>query len=283
MSPSLTRRIGLSFAAGTLLFLVFLASPTRAQSVSNQAWEILHTGTTDKNTDHRATAVRTLGVISRNAHAAKIAENALDDPEVAVRSAAAAALGQMHATGAAPALKKALNDKDVRVVLAAAHALALINDPACYEVYYEILTGERKGNTKFMEQQEEMLHNPKEMAAMGFNEGIGFLPFAGDGWGALQTIMKDKKDDIAAKAAIISALATDPDPHTAKALVSSSQDKNWMIRVAALEAISKRGDASLVPQVQGLLDDPKYEVQYTAAAVVVHLTKSEGPKPAKSK
>ena len=118
---------------------------------------------------------------------------------------------------------------------------------------------------------------------MGFNEGIGFLPFAGDGWGALQTILKDRRDDVAAKAAIISALANDPDARTAKALVNSSQDKNWVIRVAALEAISKRGDASLVPQVQGLLDDPKYEVQYTAAAVIVHLNKSQGPEPAKTK
>jgi HEAT repeat protein len=278
MNPSLFPRIRFTQLAGGVLLLFMFATSSRAQTVTAKAWSLLEAGAAEKNTEQRETAVRTLGVISKNPRATGLAKNALNDANPQVRAAAAAALGQMHATNAAPELKKALDDKEVRVVLAAAHALSLLNDPACYEIYYEILTGERKGNTKFMEQQKEMLHDPKQVASLGFNEGIGFLPFAGDGWGALQMIMKDRRDDAAAKAAIIFALANDPEAHTGDALVASSQDKNWVIRVAALEAISKRGDAALLPKIEGLLDDPKYEVRYTAAAVVVHL----GPKPAAS-
>jgi hypothetical protein len=36
---------------------------------------------------------------------------------------------------------------------------------------------------------------------VGFNEGIGYMPFAGIAWEAWQTIMKDKKDGAAARAA----------------------------------------------------------------------------------
>jgi len=45
---------------------------------------------------------------------------------------------------AIPGLKKALSDRNPAVVLAVAHALQVLNDPAGYEVYYEVLTGERK-------------------------------------------------------------------------------------------------------------------------------------------
>ncbi len=107
---------------------------------------------------------------------------------------------------------------------------------------------------------------------MGFNEGIGYAPFASMGWEAVQTIMKDRKNGAAAKAALISALATDPDARTSKLLVGASQSENWVLRVAALEAISKRGDPSLLPNIKQGLANPKRQVRYTAAATVIHLT-----------
>lgn len=106
---------------------------------------------------------------------------------------------------------------------------------------------------------------------MGFNEGIGFVPFAGTGWEAVSTIMKDKKSGLAAKAVLISALATDPDPRTNQLLVKVSQDQHWVLRVAALQAITKRGDIALLSKVEIRLADAKYQVEFTAAATIIHL------------
>lgn len=50
----------------------------------------------------------------------------------------------MASKAAIPGLRKALSDGKPAVALAAAHALQLLSDPAGYEVYYEVLTGERK-------------------------------------------------------------------------------------------------------------------------------------------
>ena len=220
----------------------------------------------------RLAAVRVLGLIPDDPNAVELAEKALNDPNALVRAAAATALGQMHASGADAALKQALKDKQLRVVMAAAHSLRLLNNPACYDAYYAIFTGERKNDTSMIAQEMSVLHDPKQLAEMGFNEGIGYAPFAGMGWEAVQTIMKDRKNGAAAKAALISALATDPDARTRKLLVGASQSENWVLRVAALEAISKRGDPSLLPKIKQGLADPKHQVRYTAAATVIHLT-----------
>jgi HEAT repeat protein len=106
---------------------------------------------------------------------------------------------------------------------------------------------------------------------MGFNEGIGYVPFGGIPWEALQTIMKDRKSGTAAKAALISALATDPEARTSRLLLKTSQNKNWVLRVAALQAISKRGDTTLVQGIEPILSDPRREVRFAAAATVIHL------------
>jgi HEAT repeat protein len=155
--------------------------------------------------------------------------------------------------------------------MAAAHALRLLDDPACYDAYYDIITGERKNDSGMIAQEMKVLHDPKQVAEMGFNEGIGYVPFAGIPWEALQTIMKDRKDGAAAKAALIAALATDPESRTNKVLVTTIQNRNWVLRVAALKAIAKRGDPSLLPSIRQKLQDTRREVRYTAAAALIHL------------
>jgi len=62
-------------------------------------------------------------------HAAELTEKALKDPGSLVQVAAATSLAQMHASGADATLKEAVNDRNLSVVMAAAHALHLLNDP----------------------------------------------------------------------------------------------------------------------------------------------------------
>lgn len=262
----------LSMLGWALALLIMVAPPCGAQVATAKAWPILDTGFRQKSSRVRLAAVRVLALIPDDAHAVELAEQALKDPSAPVRAAAATALGQMHASGADASLKLALNDRDLSVVMASAHALRLLNDPACYDAYYEILTGERKNESGMIAQEMKVLHDPKQVAEMGFNEGIGYIPFAGIPWEALQTIMKDRKDGAAAKAGLIAAVATDPDPRTNKLLITTSQNPNWVLRVAALEAIAKRGDTSLLPSISKELQDARREVKYTAAAVAIRLT-----------
>ena len=253
------------------VLLSFFTVPSRAQVAPSRGWTLLEAGLGEKSGGQRSAAVRVLGLIPDDPHASELAEKALLDRNPSVRAAAATALGQMHASGADASLKQALNDKNLAVVMAAAHALRLLNDPACYDAYYEIYTGERRNDSGMIAQEMKVLHDPKQLAQMGFNEGIGYIPFAGIPWEAWQTIMKDRKSGAAAKAALLSALATDPDARTNKVLLATSQNRNWVLRVAALEGITKRGDTTLLPGIEPRLSDSKREVRLAAAAAVIHL------------
>jgi HEAT repeat protein len=242
-----------------------------AQTAADPAWSVLEASLTQKSAACRVAAVRVLGHIPNDPHAIELAEKALKDKSSFVRAAAATSLGQMHASSADSSLKAALDDKNFSVVMAAAHALLLLNDRVSYDVYYEVYIGERKNNTGMIAQQMQILHDPKQLAQMAFNEGIGYVPFSGIPWGAYQTIMKDRKNSVAAKVALLSALATDPEARTGKLLLTVSQKKNWVLRVAALEAIAKRGDPALLQGIEPRLSDPKREVRFAAAATVIRL------------
>jgi hypothetical protein len=127
-----------------------------------------------------------LGLIPNDVKALKLAEKALGDDKPEVRSAAAAALGDMKSRTSIPKLRKALDDRDPSVALTAAHSLELMHDDSAYEVYYEVLTGQRKAGKGLIASETSVLKDPKKMAQLGFEEGIGFIPFAGIGWEAIK-------------------------------------------------------------------------------------------------
>jgi HEAT repeat protein len=273
LKKKLSRR---TFRRSTLIIVIKLlinafTVQACAQTAADPARSLLEAGLTQKSAARRVAAVRVLGFIPNDPHAVELAEKALQDKNSVVRAAAATALELMHASAADPELKQALNDKNLAVVMAAAHALSLLNGPACYDVYYAVYTGARKNDQGMIAQERKILHDPKQMVETGVDEGIGFLPYAGDGWEAYQTIMKDKKDGAAAKAALVTALAKDPEPRTGKLLLTVSRNRNWVLRVAALQAIATRGDPILLSGIEPRLSDSKREVRYAAAAAVIRL------------
>jgi hypothetical protein len=249
------------------------ATPESRQTPKEKAWQILDTACTGDKTGDRATAIRVLGLLPNDGKARQLAEEALGDDKSEVRSAAAAALGDMRARVSIPKLREALDDKDPSVALAAAHSLELMHDVSAYGVYYEVLTGERKTGKGLIASQASILKDTKKMAQLGFEEGIGFIPFAGIGWGAFKMITKDDSSPVRAAAAKV--LAKDPDPDTTKALADAAGDKSWLVRVAALEALAKRGDPSVLDTAESCMSDEKDAVKYTAAAAVLRLTSIE--------
>jgi len=127
-----------------LLVLISGAGVVSAQTPEQRAWDMLRSGVSQKNTEKRVQAVRALRLLPGSPEATEMAENALRDRKPRVRAAAATALGLMGAKEAIPPLKQATCDKKPAVVLAAAHSLELLKDPAGDQVYYELLTRERK-------------------------------------------------------------------------------------------------------------------------------------------
>jgi HEAT repeat protein len=264
--------------AASLLFAVFLAASSTSLSFAitgqQKAWAMFESAAKSKNASQRAIGIRALGLLHDNARARKLAEDALGDDNPPVRAAAATALGQMHATESIAKLQKLLTDARISVVMAAAHSLRdLKDDASAYSIYYDVLTGERKGDG-LITQQMDTLHNPKELAMIGLEQGIGYVPFAGIGWDAWR--YTHKKDPHPVRAVAATLLAHDPDPKTGIALVKSAlNDKDWIVRAAALEAIAQRGDPSLEEKIEISLYDVNSHVRYTAAATVIRLTALE--------
>lgn len=254
---------------------------TDIDSPRHQAWDMLTTAALSNKTSQRTDGVRALGLLHDDERAREFAEAALQDPKPEVRTAAATALGQMHSFKSIPKLEQSLSDKKIPVVMAAAQSLRQLKDnKAAYEVYYELLVRERKTNDGLIAQQVQTLKDPKELAKIGFSEGIGYIPFAGIGWDAYRTL--HKKDPNPVRAVAAKYLANDPDPATARALVKATRDKDWIVRAAALEAIAQRGDASLLPSIEARFTDRNEKVRYMAAAAVIRLSAAEESRAAKS-
>lgn len=251
------------------------------ESPRHRAWDILLTASLSDRASERTGGIRALGLLRNNSQARQIAESALADRHPDVRCAAATALGQMHAKESIPKLEEALADKKIPVVMAAAQSLReLKSEKSAYGIYYDLLTGERKANDGIIAKQLETLKDPKQLAQIGVSEGIGFVPFAGIGWDAWRTM--HKKDAIPVRAVAASLLANDPDPASAKALVQATDDKDWMVRAAAVEAIAKRGDASLLSHVEAKFSDKNEKVRYCAAAAVIRLSAAGQSKTARN-
>jgi HEAT repeat protein len=198
-------------------------------------------------------------------------EQVLTDPDPKVRAAAARALGPMEAESSQPRLKALLNDKEPFVVLAAAHSLFLLGDRGeVYDIDYEVLNGERKSADGFVASQISELRDPKAVAAMGLETGIGFMPFGGE---AYEVYKRVRKDDVTpVRVAAAKELAADRDPKIDLALSKACSDKKWPVRAAAVYAIAKRDNPALLSAVMPVMDDKNATVRYEAAAAVLRLT-----------
>ena len=119
------------------------------------------------------------------------------------------------------------------------------------------------------------------MAQFGFEQGIGYIPFAGIGYGAFKAFSKDDVSPVRAAAAKM--LINDPDPKTSAALVEASSDKSWIVRAAALDSLARRGDAGVIPSIQSKLQDEKDVVRYTAAGAIIRLSETKPHTPTAKK
>ena len=237
-----------------------------------KAWDILQTGSQEKSVERRADAIHALGLLPHDNRAREMAESALDDSKPEVRAAAATALGDMLSRASIQKLSETLSDPDPAVVLAAAHSLLTLHDHAAYDVYYAVLTGQRKASEGVVASGRRLLQDPKKLAEFGVQTGLGFVPLGGLGISAVKMLTKDDSSNVRAAAARI--LAKDPDPQSRDAIVAALSDRSSVVRRAALEAIAARGDPNLRAEVEPSMDDARDPVQYTAAAAFIRLSEA---------
>lgn len=236
-----------------------------------QAWTVLNQGLTNTNLEKRTHAVANLGLLPDDSQGLDAALTALQDQKPEVRAAAAQALGEMGAKSAKPQLTKATQDPDPSVIFAAAHALITLGDNSGYDVFYAVLTGKQKTGESLVDQQKKVFNDPRKLAGLGFQAGLGFIPFGGVGLGAYKLLTRDDISPVLAAAALT--LAKDPDPKSGEALANASiEQKKWPVRSAAYEAMAKRSDPALLKDAEAGLQDQEPEVQYAAAAAVIRLS-----------
>jgi FOG: HEAT repeat len=260
---------------------------TIAQIPQENAWTILNGGLNNKSWEKRVKAVSVLGELTGDKKAEAAAINALKDDKEDVRRSAAQSLGEIGAKSAIPQLMEVTRDKEPSVILAAARALITLGDQRGYNAFYAVLTGETKTGTSLTDQQKKILKDPKKMAGLGLQMGVGFIPFGGLAMGGYKLLNKDDTSPVLAAAALV--LAKDPDPKTGQALAgAATQQGKWLVRAAAYDAIARRGDPSLLPTTEEGLQDKQDEVQYSAAGAVIRLsdirdTAATSPKTAPAK
>jgi len=237
---------------------------------TEHAWAVLDTGLTHKAADHRVEAVKALSLITGERGAIKAATHALSDDNADVRAAAATTLGQLRAVTTIPDLKEALSDKEISVVLAASQSLYQMKDISAYGTYYAILMGDKKASDGMIQSQLDRLKDPKKVAMMGFEQGVGFVPYGGIG---MQAYRFAKSDHSQVRAAAARYLALDPDPMSRDALVQIAlTDDSTAVRQAALDALAQRGDSICIQRLERNLSDSKFAVRYRTAATIIHLS-----------
>jgi HEAT repeat protein len=262
-------------SALAVVFLLLTASQSRsAETPRDRAWAILQSNWNENGTEKRVQAVRVLALLPGDLRAVELVKKAASDETAEVRAAAATVLGQLHGKSSVELLHKLLSDKEPSVALAAASALIPSKDPLAYEAYYEFLTGYRKTSNGMVAEQMKTLRDPKKMAEIGVEQGIGFIPYAGIGLSAFKALREDDVSPVRAAAAIM--LANDPDPVSGQALITAITDKSWVVKVAALEAIAKRGDPKLLDGIVPALMDDNTSVRCTAAAAIIRLSTIAG-------
>lgn len=260
------------------ILVLATAHPSQAQKPGAKAaaWQVMERGLQSKNPIIRSKAVRLLGSIPSDPKPLALAEAAIDDRDSIVRTAAANAIGHIGTKESIPHLKAMLDDRSLKVVLAAAQALIQLKNPEpAYQVYYTVLMGERKNHDGVIRSQiqEEMLvlHDPRQLAQMGFEEGIGFVPYGGIGYEAIKRLTKNDASPVRAAAATM--LINDKsDPRVSQALIDAAFDKSWIVRAAALDALGRRDDPSVLKPISAELTDVNAVVRFTAAAAVIRLS-----------
>ena len=229
-----------------------------------------------KHTQTRLQALTALGLL-RSPRSAKLIADAMTDPGLDVRTAAALAAGLSRDRTLEPNLRSLLNDKEPQVAFTAAMTLSKMGDHTGDDILVAVVDGERSAGPTMMHGTEHRidndLHNPAMLARLGAMQGASMLlgPF-GVGITAFEFIHQSG-GDLARVSAIVQ-MAKDRTEPVHKKLLAALADKNPAVRAAAAAALADYHDSATSMAIYPLLADKKYPVRLIAAAAYLRTTGS---------
>jgi hypothetical protein len=264
---------------------VSLSLTATAGQRTDQAWKILTDAATDvKRTQTRLQALTALGLL-RSPRSAKLIADAMTDPGLDVRSAAALAAGLSRDQTLEPNLHSLLDDKEPQVAFTAAMTLSKMGDHTGDDILVAVVDGERSAGPTMVHGTEHRidndLHNPAMLARLGAMQGASMLlgPF-GVGITAFEFIHQSG-GDLARVSAIVQ-MAKDRTEPVHKKLLAALADKDQTVRAAAAESLADYHDTATSMAIYPLFADKKYPVRLIAAAAYLRTTGVPGPLPART-
>jgi HEAT repeat protein len=261
---------------------VALSPTATAGQRTEQAWKILTDAATDtKHTQTRLQALTALGLL-RSPRSAKLIADAMTDPGLDVRSAAALAAGLSRDRTLEPNLRSLLNDKEPQVAFTAAMTLSKMGDHTGDDILVAVVDGERSAGPTMMHgaahRIDNDLHNPAMLAQLGAMQGAAMLlgPF-GVGITAFE-FLHQSGSDLARVSAIVQISKERTEP-VHKKLMAALADKDPAVRAAAAEALAGYRDNATSMAIFALFADTKYPVRLIAAAAYLRTIGVPGPLP----
>lgn len=255
-------------------------APATAEDRERAAWKLLTDAASDpKSTQTRIQALAALGLL-RCPRAEKMITDAMAEPDLDVRTAAALAAGQTMDRNLTSPLRNLLDDKEPQVAYTAAITLWKMNDKSGEDILMAVVDGDRSAGPTLMNGTKHKiskeLHDPAAMAKLGALQGASMLlgPF-GFGITAFEYIHQSGGD--LTRAAAIEDLAQEKTEPIHKELVAALGDKDQVVRAAALKALVGYHDKATSMAVYAVLTDNKQPVRLTAAAAYLRTTGTPGP------
>jgi HEAT repeat protein len=145
-------------------------------------------------------------------------------------------------------------------------------------VFRKVLSGETNSSGGLIKNEfqatRKKLDDPKALAVMGAKEAATSL-FGPATWGI--KIMEELTVDRTASARATSAILLGPNAtlDTLRQLQDALNDKNWIVRAAAAQALGASRHREQIPFLRPLLEDSKPAIRCMAAAAIIRL--SAGP------
>jgi HEAT repeat protein len=244
------------------------------------AWKMLSDAVTDsKKPQTRIQALAALGLL-RSPRSEKMIADAMHDPDVDVRTAAALAAGETKDRNMTTVLRDLLDDKEPQVAFTAAITLYKMGDKSGEDILMSVVDGDRSASATMMHGTKHKinrdLHDPAKLAMLGAIQGAYMLlgPF-GYGITAFQFLHQNGAD--LSRVSAIEQISREKIEPIHRELIAALQDKDVAVRAAAAKALMEYHDKETSMAVYALLTDSKQPVRLTAAAAYLRTTGTPGP------
>lgn len=249
---------------------------------TQEAWAMLTNAAQDaKHADARIQALAALGTTGSSDKAEKLIGDAMNDPDVDVRTAAVLAAGQTENRNLAGDIRSKLDDQEPQVAFVAATTLWKMHDQSGEDILIAVVDGDRKATAGLkdstMHKVSRDLHSPSALARIGALQGASFLlgPF-GFGITAYEYMRKNGGDS--SRVAAIELIAQQKTAPIRSTLIAALGDKDPAVRATAAKAVGSYHDKTASDALLPLFDDAKRPVRLTAAAAYIRSVETPAPR-----